>query len=1210
MTIPAVLATDFVPAKVTNLRLLFEPESEYVTFCSPNSVDFSQTEGVTAYAVTGFLDGEVYLMEAADVPAGAGVVVHAAPGSVYELRPGSGAALEMPNLLVGVAAAATVAPTSDGKSHLVLSDGAASFLALSEPYELGAHEAYLGLPEGSVSAGEIYPVKVSDRVPVEVIKFADSKVKSLCVSQWDTDGDGELSYDEAAAVTDLGTQFAGTDIKRFNELQYFTSLTEIPAGAFKNSKLLASLKLPSSVTSIGASAFYCCYSLVSFDFTGIETVGSGAFYACTKLAAVDLPRTVVNVGSKAFYYDKGLTAVTVHSPSAEIAANAFRACSALTDMTIPATLATTFVPAVVTTLRFIVEPESEYITFCSPNSIDFSQTEGLTAYTVSGLQNGEAYLMEIENVPADMGVILKGTPGEEYVVYTGSNNPAEQKNLLIGVQENTTVGPGENGNCNLVLAEKEAGFAFDVVAAPTEVKSHEAYLQAAENRIGQDVTFKLMIVNELPSENIIFVDANVKAVCVSEWDTNGDGELSYDEAAAVTSIGKVFKGNTRIAKFPELQYFIGLTEISDSAFASSKLQSVIIPQTVTRIGTAAFYACFNLASAPLPDALTTIGTAAFCSTNITEVVLPETAVNLGSRAFYYCKKLTKINLPTELTTIPSQLLRSTAIDSISIPAKVTKVGDLAFSGCSSLKAVRMPVNLVINSLPATVERYHYYYTLPSEWSTFCSMNALGFNTTENAEAYVASSYEDGTVLLQRVDAVPAQTGIVLHGTPGEEVVFSNGTDVQPDNMLKGLLKPTHVTSSTYTTTHFMLNVDNLKGLGFYPIPEETIFDAYTAYLVVPGKVTADMLHISLGDIIVFADENVKALCVGKWDTNGDGELSMAEAAAVTSLESVFTSKTNIKTFEELKYFTGLKEINSNAFSGCTALKSIVIPENVTSFSDNAFKNCRNLPAINVPENLSSIGSSCFYNCSLLESIVIPETVTTVGSNAFQRCSKLTTVTVPARLYVNSFPTTVTTYYYTLTLEEEYETLCSGYNLNLVNAGGLQAFTTPLYKDGRIKMSRQNNVPANTGVLLHGVVGEQYVMTAGTAATLDNLFVGVLNDTQLSPVMGESRVFCLANGSHGFAFYPLDAETTLAGTHAYLPLPASDVADVDYVLMSLLPDIDDPVSRAKQHRGIASSIDDLDNDSNDEWYTLTGTKLNGRPVQRGVYIHNGKKVSVK
>ncbi len=45
-----------------------------------------------------------------------------------------------------------------------------------------------------------------------VIKFANSKVKSLCVSQWDTDGDGELSYDEAAAVTDLGTQFAGTDI--------------------------------------------------------------------------------------------------------------------------------------------------------------------------------------------------------------------------------------------------------------------------------------------------------------------------------------------------------------------------------------------------------------------------------------------------------------------------------------------------------------------------------------------------------------------------------------------------------------------------------------------------------------------------------------------------------------------------------------------------------------------------------------------------------------------------------------------------------------------------------------------------------------------------------------------------------------------------------------------------------------------------------------
>ena len=1214
MTIPAVLASTFVPAMVTSLHLMYEPEATYNTFCSPNALDFSQTEGVTAYTVSGYLDGSVYLMETADVPAGTGLLIQATPGERYELHLGSGAALTTPNYLVGVENATTIPASADGNTHLVLAQpaDAAAFTALTEDVEIGAHEAYISIADETITAGETYPTIVSDRVPVKVIDFADATVKSLCVAAWDTDGDGELSYDEAAAVTDLGTSFAGTTIQSFDELQYFTSLTEIPAEAFKACKSLTSVTLPPSVKSIGASAFYTCYGLTAFDFEGVENISASAFYACTRLTSIDLPKSVVNVGPKAFFYNTRLTNATIHSPNAVVADNAFASCNVLSEMTVAATLPTTFVPSSVSTVHLIVEPTSAYSTFASANAIDFSGAEGLKAYTVSSVQNDEAYLLEITDVPAGMGVVLVGTPGEVYVVNPGSNSVVEQNNLLVGVQENTTVESAVGDNRNLVLTESEENATFDVVSAPTEVKAHEAYLQVAENRLGGNNSVALSIVSELPSENIIFVDANVKAICVSAWDTDGDGELNFEEAAAVTTLDKLFK-KQRIGDFPELQYFTGLTEISDSAFANSSLTSIILPQTVKKINKAAFYACYYMKSIKLPDGLTTISDAAFnACTGLTTLELPETTVNLESRCFYYCTKLQSINLPKDLKTIPAHMLRyCTSLDSISIPASVQSVGTYAFSNCSSLRAVRMPVNLVVTSLPATVERFYYFYTPSSEWSTFCSPNALGFSTTENAEAYVVPSYEDGTALLQRVDAVPANTGIVLHcSTPGEEVIFSKGTDVAPENLLKGLLKPTYVAPTTPYNTHLKLDSDNLMGLGFYPIPEDVIFEAYTAYLALPERVDIDMLHISLGDIIVFADDNVKALCVSNWDTNGDGELSMAEAAAVTSLESVFTSKTTIKTFEELKYFTGLTSIGNNAFSGCTALKSIVVPENVTSFGNNAFKNCRNLSAINVPENLTSIGNSCFSSCSLLESIVIPETVKSVGDNAFQRCSKLATVTVPARLYVNSFPTTVTTYYYTITLEEEYETLCSGYNLNLVNGAGLQAFTTPLYKDGRIKMSRQNNVPANTGVLLHGAVGEQYVMTAGTAATLDNLFVGVLNDTQLTPVMGESKVFCLANGSHGFAFYPLDAETTLAGTHAYLPLPASDVTDVDHVLMSLLPDIDDPVIRAKQHRGIASSIGELDSDSNDEWYTLTGTKLNGRPVQRGVYIHNGKKVSVK
>ena len=67
-----------------------------------------------------------------------------------------------------------------------------------------------------------------------------------------------------------------------------------------------------------------------------------------------------------------------------------------------------------------------------------------------------------------------------------------------------------------------------------------------------------------------------------------------------------------------------------------------------------------------------------------------------------------------------------------------------------------------------------------------------------------------------------------------------------------------------------------------------------------------------------------------WDTNGDGELIVAEAkAAKTTLEGLFESNTEITSFEELKYFTGITTIAENAFQGCTALTAIELPSSVT-----------------------------------------------------------------------------------------------------------------------------------------------------------------------------------------------------------------------------------------------------------------------------------------
>ena len=111
------------------------------------------------------------------------------------------------------------------------------------------------------------------------------------------------------------------------------------------------------------------------------------------------------------------------------------------------------------------------------------------------------------------------------------------------------------------------------------------------------------------------------------------------------------------------------------------------------------------------------------------------------------------------------------------------------------------------------------------------------------------------------------------------------------------------------------------------------------------------------EFIVFADANVKAICVQNWDTNGDRVLSLAEAAAVTSLEGNFT-KSDISSFNELRFFTGLTSIEYNAFNSCKYLESVILPDGITSIGSYAFDG-RSLTSITIPKGVNSFGFGTF-----------------------------------------------------------------------------------------------------------------------------------------------------------------------------------------------------------------------------------------------------------
>ncbi|MBR6198216.1 MAG: leucine-rich repeat domain-containing protein [Bacteroidaceae bacterium] len=73
------------------------------------------------------------------------------------------------------------------------------------------------------------------------------------------------------------------------------------------------------------------------------------------------------------------------------------------------------------------------------------------------------------------------------------------------------------------------------------------------------------------------------------------------------------------------------------------------------------------------------------------------------------------------------------------------------------------------------------------------------------------------------------------------------------------------------------------------------------------------------------------------------------------------------------------------FRGCLELKSISIPNSVTTIGENAFYGCTGLTSITIPNSVTSIGSGAFHGCSSLTSITIPNSVTCIGGSAFNDC---------------------------------------------------------------------------------------------------------------------------------------------------------------------------------------------------------------------------------
>ena len=195
---------------------------------------------------------------------------------------------------------------------------------------------------------------------------------------------------------------------------------------------------------------------------------------------------------------------------------------------------------------------------------------------------------------------------------------------------------------------------------------------------------------------IAFADPIVEKLCLYYWDTNKDGCLTKQEAAAVKSLGDVFCLNPQKTKswqgsngpkdgllhanftsFDELQYFTGLTSIDDETFYSQQsLERITLPEGVKTIGKYAFYYCVNLKAIELPSSVETIGQCAFLSCKSAgNLTMGSSVKTIGDAAFRDCVCLSSVVVPNGCTAIGSSaFLGCTKLDLLTLPASLKNVG--------------------------------------------------------------------------------------------------------------------------------------------------------------------------------------------------------------------------------------------------------------------------------------------------------------------------------------------------------------------------------------------------------------------------------------------------------------------------------------------------------------------------------------------------------
>ena len=207
---------------------------------------------------------------------------------------------------------------------------------------------------------------------------------------------------------------------------------------------------------------------------------------------------------------------------------------------------------------------------------------------------------------------------------------------------------------------------------------------------------------EIPGTNIVLtytVNANGNVV-IQGCNHEAEGLLNIPkkiDGHLVTQINRIYDANFSFS--PNCMYINKIiipdtvTLIGSCAFENcTSLSEIEIPSSVTSIGHEAFCGCESLTKISIPDSVTTIEDYTFSScSSLEEIVIPNSITSIRYNAFSYCSALTKITIPNSVTSIGANaFVDCGSLAEIVIPNSITRIGSSTFEGCTSLAKVAIP----------------------------------------------------------------------------------------------------------------------------------------------------------------------------------------------------------------------------------------------------------------------------------------------------------------------------------------------------------------------------------------------------------------------------------------------------------------------------------------------------------------------------------------